>query len=133
MRSFWILLKNKKNLNDLTKNPLEVCSFYKLAQKKMHRPVIITSQGQCKKIQDTYMVCEYYIISFSAFFSCLANSFVHIIMYTYYAMSAVPFLRKYLWWKKYLTQLQLVRTYILILYMSCLSRKASLKGDLYCI
>ena len=62
MRSFWIILKNKKNLNDLTKNLLEVCAFYKLAQEKMHRPSIITTQGQCKKIQDTYMVCEYYII-----------------------------------------------------------------------
>ena len=44
-----------------------------------------------------------------SFFSCMANSFVHIIMYTYYAMSAIPFLRKYLWWKKYLTQLQLIQ------------------------
>ncbi|XP_028404844.1 elongation of very long chain fatty acids protein 4-like [Dendronephthya gigantea] len=44
-----------------------------------------------------------------SFFSCMANSFVHIIMYVYYAMSAVPLLKKYLWWKKYLTQLQLIQ------------------------
>ncbi|XP_046862328.1 elongation of very long chain fatty acids protein 4-like [Xenia sp. Carnegie-2017] len=49
-----------------------------------------------------------------SFFSCMANSFVHIIMYTYYAMSAISFLRKYLWWKKYLTQLQLIQFFCII-------------------
>ncbi|KAF9422818.1 hypothetical protein HW555_001602 [Spodoptera exigua] len=37
------------------------------------------------------------------------NSFVHMIMYTYYCLSALPVLKKYLWWKKYITKLQLVR------------------------
>ncbi|CAH1644071.1 unnamed protein product [Spodoptera littoralis] len=36
------------------------------------------------------------------------NSFVHVIMYTYYCLSAFPALKKYLWWKKYITKLQLV-------------------------
>lgn len=44
----------------------------------------------------------------TAFLSAMVNSFVHVIMYTYYGMSAVPHLRKYLWWKKHLTQFQLV-------------------------
>ncbi|XP_058806778.1 elongation of very long chain fatty acids protein 7-like [Phymastichus coffea] len=36
------------------------------------------------------------------------NSFVHIIMYTYYMLAAVgPQLQKYLWWKKYITTLQM--------------------------
>ena len=40
----------------------------------------------------------------------LINSFVHIIMYTYYLLSALgPTVQKYLWWKKYLTTLQMVR------------------------
>ncbi|XP_054158430.1 elongation of very long chain fatty acids protein 7-like [Oppia nitens] len=38
----------------------------------------------------------------------IANSFVHTVMYTYYALSALgPSVRPYLWWKKYLTILQL--------------------------
>ncbi|CAG5115281.1 unnamed protein product [Candidula unifasciata] len=38
----------------------------------------------------------------------LINSFVHAIMYTYYGLSAFgPSMRKYLWWKKYLTTLQI--------------------------
>uniref|UniRef100_A0A1B0C376 Elongation of very long chain fatty acids protein n=1 Tax=Glossina palpalis gambiensis TaxID=67801 RepID=A0A1B0C376_9MUSC len=45
----------------------------------------------------------------STFFGFL-NTFVHIIMYTYYMLSAMgPQYHKYLWWKKYLTTLQMVR------------------------
>lgn len=44
----------------------------------------------------------------STFFALL-NTFVHIIMYFYYMLSAMgPQYQKYLWWKKYLTSLQMV-------------------------
>ena len=44
-----------------------------------------------------------------AFFSAMINCFVHVVMYTYYLLSALgPRVRKYLWWKKYLTGMQLV-------------------------
>lgn len=46
--------------------------------------------------------------SLTAFLSAMINSLVHVVMYTYYGMSAMPHLRKYLWWKKHLTQFQLV-------------------------
>ena len=37
------------------------------------------------------------------------NSFVHIVMYSYYLIAALgPEYRKYLWWKKYMTWMQLV-------------------------
>jgi hypothetical protein len=37
------------------------------------------------------------------------NTFVHIIMYSYYMLAALgPQVQKYLWWKKYLTLLQMV-------------------------
>nr|XP_042909565.1 elongation of very long chain fatty acids protein AAEL008004 [Parasteatoda tepidariorum] len=39
----------------------------------------------------------------------LLNSFVHVWMYLYYGLAAFgPSLQKYLWWKKYLTKLQMV-------------------------
>ena len=45
----------------------------------------------------------------STFFGFL-NTFVHIIMYFYYMLSALgPEFQKYLWWKKYLTTLQMVQ------------------------
>lgn len=45
----------------------------------------------------------------STFFGLL-NTFVHIIMYTYYLLAALgPEIQKYLWWKKYLTTLQMIQ------------------------
>lgn len=45
----------------------------------------------------------------STFFGLL-NTFVHIVMYTYYLFAAMgPQFQKYLWWKKYLTGLQMVQ------------------------
>jgi elongation of very long chain fatty acids protein 7 len=44
----------------------------------------------------------------STFFGLL-NTAVHIVMYSYYLFAAMgPQLQKYLWWKKYLTSLQMV-------------------------
>jgi hypothetical protein len=38
------------------------------------------------------------------------NSVVHVIMYFYYMVAAMgPKYQKYLWWKKYMTWIQLVR------------------------
>jgi len=46
----------------------------------------------------------------AAFIPALMNSFVHIIMYGYYSLSALgPRLYPYLWWKRYLTRLQLLQ------------------------
>ncbi|XP_011212978.2 elongation of very long chain fatty acids protein 4 [Bactrocera dorsalis] len=40
----------------------------------------------------------------------MINSFIHVIMYSYYGLSALgPNVQKFLWWKKYLTTLQLVQ------------------------
>lgn len=40
----------------------------------------------------------------------LLNTLVHAVMYTYYLLAALgPQYKKYLWWKKYITQIQIVR------------------------
>lgn len=40
---------------------------------------------------------------------CFSNTTVHILMYGYYFLAALgPSVRKYLWWKKYLTSIQIV-------------------------
>jgi elongation of very long chain fatty acids protein 4 len=37
------------------------------------------------------------------------NSWIHVVMYTYYGLAAMgPKIQKYLWWKRYLTRMQLV-------------------------
>uniref|UniRef100_A0A8D1TK30 Elongation of very long chain fatty acids protein 2 n=2 Tax=Sus scrofa TaxID=9823 RepID=A0A8D1TK30_PIG len=44
-----------------------------------------------------------------SFFGPTLNSFIHILMYSYYGLSVFPSMHKYLWWKRYLTQAQLVQ------------------------
>lgn len=58
---------------------------------------------------------------FRVFVTCILlgtgtiNSFVHIIMYSYYLLSAMgPQLQKYLWWKKYITNMQMVGNGLLV-------------------
>ena len=58
-----------------------------------------------------YCISQMFSWSFAAFFGALINSFIHVVMYTYYGLSALgPHMQKYLWWKKYLTVMQLVST-----------------------
>lgn len=46
----------------------------------------------------------------------MVNSFVHVVMYTYYGLAGLgPKVQKYLWWKRYVTILQLVSKEINIL------------------
>ncbi len=53
-----------------------------------------------------------YVAGGQTFFLAMLNSFIHGIMYTYYGLSAIgPHMQKYLTWKKYLTQMQLVITF----------------------
>ncbi|CAG2110929.1 unnamed protein product [Medioppia subpectinata] len=49
---------------------------------------------------------------------CLLNSIVHTVMYSYYLLSAFgPQIQPYLWWKRYITRLQLIQFAILIVYV----------------
>nr|CAB3242166.1 elongation of very long chain fatty acids protein 4-like [Phallusia mammillata] len=51
-----------------------------------------------------------YVAGGQSFFIGLINSSVHVVMYSYYGLSCFgPKVRKYLWWKKYLTKLQLIQ------------------------
>lgn len=48
-----------------------------------------------------------------AFLIGLINSLVHVVMYLYYGLAALgPNMSKYLWWKRYLTSLQLVSGFL---------------------
>ncbi|KAG8192351.1 hypothetical protein JTE90_002171 [Oedothorax gibbosus] len=51
-----------------------------------------------------------------------ANAFVHIWMYLYYGLASLgPGIQKYLWWKKYLTKLQLAQFVFVFVYFLQLS------------
>ncbi|KAH7967848.1 hypothetical protein HPB52_002966 [Rhipicephalus sanguineus] len=47
----------------------------------------------------------------------VVNGSVHVVMYTYYCLSSLgPEFRKYLWWKRYITQLQLTQFVVLFVH-----------------
>ncbi len=47
----------------------------------------------------------------------LINSFVHVIMYSYYLLASMgPEYQKYLWWKKHLTSIQMIQFIIVFLH-----------------
>lgn len=67
---------------------------------------------------DVWFGLKYSATTSAAFFPFI-NSFVHSIMYFYYALSTFgPAIRPYLWWKKYLTQLQIFQ--LLLIAIHCL-------------
>lgn len=59
------------------------------------------------------------------------NAFVHVVMYSYYFLAALgPEVQKYLWWKKYITRLQMVSLLNFFLNLSYFSHCRSLTFDL---
>ncbi|XP_060942739.1 elongation of very long chain fatty acids protein 5 [Limanda limanda] len=53
-----------------------------------------------------------------SYFGAAINSFVHVVMYSYYGLSAIPAIRPYLWWKKYITQFQLIQFFLTMFHTS---------------
>ncbi|GAU98058.1 hypothetical protein RvY_09256-2 [Ramazzottius varieornatus] len=54
----------------------------------------------------------------SAFFPMMTNSFIHVLMYSYYGLAALgPNVQRFLWWKPYLTQIQMAQ-FLLGLYFA---------------
>lgn len=61
-----------------------------------------------------YVSPSFFLIVITGYLVVSLNSFIHTIMYTYYLLAAFgPSMQKYLWWKKYMTKLQLVREHVL--------------------
>ncbi|XP_066467268.1 very long chain fatty acid elongase 4 [Tiliqua scincoides] len=61
-----------------------------------------------------------------AFFGAQINAFIHVVMYMYYGLAACgPKVQKYLWWKRYLTIMQLIQFHLalghtaLSIYVDC--------------
>lgn len=53
------------------------------------------------------------------FLGCMLNSLVHTLMYGYYGLSGLgPGVQKYLWWKKYITIIQLVQFFSVVIHLT---------------
>ncbi|CAG2174202.1 unnamed protein product [Oppiella nova] len=56
----------------------------------------------------------------------LLNGFIHVVMYGYYALAALgPQYQKYLWWKKYITQMQLIQMTIAFVWFNLVYLKST--------
>ncbi|KFM82810.1 Elongation of very long chain fatty acids protein 7, partial [Stegodyphus mimosarum] len=70
----------------------------------------------------------------------IINSIVHIVMYSYYGLAAMgPSVRKYLWWKRYLTIAQMIQFILIILFVTvvmpitgCTAAKTSVYINVTC-
>ena len=65
----------------------------------------------------------------TAYFCAMVNSFIHVLMYAYYFLSAFgPRMQPYLWWKRYITSMQLVSptpNFFFFLILKFISRPSS--------
>ncbi|XP_038572040.1 elongation of very long chain fatty acids protein 4-like [Micropterus salmoides] len=58
-----------------------------------------------------------YVAGGDSYFVGMINSFVHVVMYFYYGLAAIgPHMQKYLWWKRYLTSLQLLQFLLFLIH-----------------
>ena len=88
-------------------------AFFVLAKKQSHVTFLHV-------YHHVIVVCTFYVYlrsgwSPSIFYVGIINSLVHVVMYSYYFLSTFPTLRPYLWWKKYLTALQIVQFCVFII------------------
>lgn len=57
----------------------------------------------------TYLATRWTPVSPNAMSFPFVNSAIHVVMYTYYLLATYPSLRPHLWWKRYLTGLQMLQ------------------------
>ncbi|XP_043215738.1 elongation of very long chain fatty acids protein 7-like [Amphibalanus amphitrite] len=74
-----------------------------------------------------WWICTLYLPGGSCWIPGALNSFVHCVMYSYYLLASLgPRVRPYLWWKRYLTQLQLTQ-FAIILFMALLIQSPGMR------
>ncbi|PWA25369.1 hypothetical protein CCH79_00005302, partial [Gambusia affinis] len=82
-------------------------------------PIVVQNKNVFHKInQVKWMLFPSQAAGMGAFHA-MVNSAVHVIMYTYYGLSAAgPRFQKYLWWKKHMTAIQLTQFIVIAIHIS---------------
>ncbi|XP_054886156.1 elongation of very long chain fatty acids protein 5 [Poeciliopsis prolifica] len=83
-------------------------TFFFILRKNNHQITFLHVYHHASMLNIWWFVMNWIPCGHSYFGSSL-NSFVHVVMYSYYCLAAIPALRPYLWWKRYITQLQLIQ------------------------
>ncbi|NXA54069.1 ELOV5 protein, partial [Nothocercus julius] len=82
-------------------------TFFFILRKNNHQITVLHVYHHATMLNIWWFVMNWVPCGHS-YFGATLNSFIHVLMYSYYGLSAVPAMRPYLWWKKYITQGQLV-------------------------
>uniref|UniRef100_A0A3P8VQV6 Elongation of very long chain fatty acids protein n=1 Tax=Cynoglossus semilaevis TaxID=244447 RepID=A0A3P8VQV6_CYNSE len=93
-------------------------TFFFILRKNNHQITFLHVYHHVSMLNIWWFVMNW-IPSGHTFYGAAINCFVHVVMYSYYGLSAIPGLRPYLWWKRYITQLQLVQFFSTIFHTWC--------------
>ncbi|GFS15800.1 elongation of very long chain fatty acids protein [Elysia marginata] len=64
-----------------------------------------------------WWLCVRFVPGGCSFFHAMLNSFVHVIMYSYYGLSALgPRVQPFLWWKRYVTWIQVTQFVVVLIH-----------------
>nr|XP_033792585.1 elongation of very long chain fatty acids protein 5 isoform X2 [Geotrypetes seraphini] len=82
-------------------------TFFFILRKNNHQISVLHVYHHASMLNIWWFVMNWVPCGHS-YFGATLNSFIHVLMYSYYGLSAIPAVRPYLWWKKYITQCQLI-------------------------
>ncbi|KAK8778168.1 hypothetical protein V5799_020493 [Amblyomma americanum] len=93
-------------------------TFFFVARKKFSHITFLHVSHHAQVVLSGWLWLNFGSDGQPVFGICL-NAFVHVIMYTYYFLAALgPSLQRYLWWKKYLTTIQIAQLVVVCTHMS---------------
>uniref|UniRef100_A0A3Q3WQG1 Elongation of very long chain fatty acids protein n=1 Tax=Mola mola TaxID=94237 RepID=A0A3Q3WQG1_MOLML len=93
-------------------------TFFFILRKNNHQITFLHVYHHASMLNIWWFVMNWIACGHSYFGPAL-NSLVHVVMYSYYGLSAFPSIRPYLWWKKHITQLQLVQFFATMSHSLC--------------
>uniref|UniRef100_H3DGL6 Elongation of very long chain fatty acids protein n=2 Tax=Tetraodon nigroviridis TaxID=99883 RepID=H3DGL6_TETNG len=93
-------------------------TFFFILRKNNHQVTFLHIYHHISMLNIWWFVMNW-IPSGHSFFGPTLNSLVHVVMYSYYGLSAIPAMRPYLWWKKHITQLQLIQFGLTVFHALC--------------
>jgi len=99
-------------------------TLFIIARSKWRQLSFLHTFHHCTMIAITWLAIHYYPCGLFLIAPQL-NAPVHFVMYFYYLLSSFPSLTPFLWWKNYITSIQLLQFVTgIVLTVTCLSRQA---------
>lgn len=99
-RVMWVYFMSK---------PIELLDTYLMVVRKKNNQVTFLHVFHHSSMMYICWVTLMFVPGGDNYVGAVLNSFVHVVMYAYYGLSVIPALRPYLWWKRYITRMQLVQ------------------------